>query len=202
MPLFDLDDSGVVRTRLMGSAGRRILCRSPEMESLIRAEVAKLVSDHVAGSNQLDGLIYMAGWKETQFVPLYIGKAETTGRGGDALSANLKNLERDTSKFARWGDGYSYHIGDLSACVLPGHEPRHQQDKYRDWASTMFESSPAETPKLRRQVWFWAKAWNNQTLGIWTELGPTRLAFLEYTLIGVASMASPMLLNREGRQRR
>lgn len=76
------------------------------MESLIRAEVAKLVSDYVTGSNQLDGLIYMAGWKETQFVPLYIGKAETTGRGGNALSANLKNLERDTSKFARWGDGY------------------------------------------------------------------------------------------------
>ena len=37
--LFDLDDSGVVRTRLMGSAGRRILYRSPEIESLIRAEV-------------------------------------------------------------------------------------------------------------------------------------------------------------------
>jgi hypothetical protein len=31
-----------------------------------------------------------------------------------------------------------------------------------------------------------------------SELGPTRLAFLEYLLIGVAGLAFPGLLNREG----
>jgi len=38
--------------------------------------------------------------------------------------------------------------------------------------------------------------------GIWEELGPTRLAFLEYLLIGVAGLMSPHLLNREGIGRR
>jgi hypothetical protein len=65
----------------------------------------------------------------------------------------------------------------------------------------LFEQTPTEQPVLRQPVWFWATAWDNRTTGIWQELGPTRLAFLEYTLIGVASMISPDLLNREGRQR-
>ena len=35
-------------------------------------------------------------------------------------------------------------------------------------------------------------------MGVWEELGPTPLAFLEYLLIGVAGLVSPRLLNREG----
>jgi hypothetical protein len=172
------------------------------MESLVRTEAAKAVSDYQAGKQRIDGLIYMMGWRQDQsLIPLYIGKTEVTGRGDRNLSVNLKNLDRDTSKFARWGDGYAYHVGDLSACVVPGHDPRRRQEKYSDWASKLFEQAPTEQPVLRQPVWFWATAWDNRTTGIWQELGPTRLAFLEYTLIGVASMISPDLLNREGRQR-
>ena len=172
------------------------------MEALLRSEARRAVEDYESGRHDIDGLIYMMGWTEAnRFIPLYIGKAETLGRGGGNLSANLKNLDRDASKFARWGDGYAYHIGDLSACVLPGHPELYQHEKYRDWASTLFEIVPTDRPVLSKPVWFWASAWDKSHHGIWEELGPTRLAFLEYTMIGVASMISPYLLNREGRQR-
>ena len=200
VPLFDESD-GLVKIRPVGRSQRPTLCRSRAMEAQVRSEVETIIEDHPTHGN-LDGLLYMMGMKRPDhFLPLYIGKAETLGRGEKKFSANLKNLNRDTSKFARWGDGYAYHIGDLSACALLGHPPDKQTDKYRDWASALFLHVPTARPVLREQVWFWAKAWNNQWSGIWQELGPTRLAFLEYTLIGVASMVSPQLLNREGRQR-
>jgi len=91
------------------------------MEALVRSEVDAIVKDHREHGN-LDGLIYIMGMKRPDlFLPLYIGKAETLGRGDKNFSANLANLSRDTSKFARWGDGYAYYIGDLSGCALLGH---------------------------------------------------------------------------------
>ena len=162
-------------------------------------ETAKLVDDWRSGTHQYDGLIYFMGWKDAdQFVPLYIGKTETIGKGDQNLSANVKNLITDRSKFARWGDNYAYHIGDLSACVLPGHKPEKRTTKYGAWATTLFVDEPSLTPKLKQPVYFWAKAWNRTETGIWEELGPTPLAFLEYLLIGVAGRVSPALLNREG----
>ena len=200
VPLFDESD-GRVKVRPVGRSQRPTLYRSPAMEALVRSEVDAIIEDHREHGN-LDGLIYMMGTKRPDhFLPLYIGKAETLGRGDKNFSANLANLDRDTSKFARWGDGYAYHIGDLSACALLGHPPDKQTDKYRDWARALFLHVPTDRPVLSEQVWFWAKAWDQRWSGIWKELGPTRLAFLEYTLIGVASMISTSLLNREGRQR-
>lgn len=58
--------------------------------------------------------------------------------------------------------------------------------------------APSPVPTLKCPVHFWAKAWNPAHTGIWEELGPTSLAFLEYMLIGVAGRVSPGLLNREG----
>jgi hypothetical protein len=169
------------------------------MESLVHAETGKLVEHWSAGKRGFDGLIYCIGWRERdRLVPLYIGKAETLGKGDGNLSANLKNLATDRSKFARWGDNYAYHIGDLSACVLPGHEPGRRSGKYQSWARTLFEEVPSATPRLRQPVYFWARAWNPSHVGVWEDLGPTPLAFLEYLLIGVAGMVSPVLLNREG----
>jgi hypothetical protein len=55
---------------------------------------------------------------------------------------------------------------------------------------------------LAFDVYFWAKAWKRTDVGVWSELSPTRLAFLEYLLIGVASTAfDGSLLNYEGRNR-
>jgi hypothetical protein len=135
-------------------------------------------------------------------VPFYIGKTETIRKGDRNLSVNIKNLHTDRSKFARWGDGYAYHIGDLSAVVLPGHDPGKINKKYKDWAESLFLKYPTETPELKDEVFFWAKAWKKEEVGIWPDFGATRLTFLEYLLIGVASSAFPDdLLNREGQNR-
>ena len=199
VPLFATGANGVVAHRMLGRASRPILMRSPEMEALILAETAKLVEDWKSGQHRYDGLIYCMGWRqEGQFIPLYIGKTETIGKGAGNLSANIKNLKTDKSKFARWGDNYAYHVGDLSACVLTGHADGKQAIKYRAWADRLFENVPSLTPKLRRPVYFWAAAWDKSMTGVWEELGPTSLAFLEYLLIGVAGRVSPVLLNREG----
>ena len=199
VPLFKADAEGVVAHRMLGRTSRPVLMRSPEMEALILVETDKLVEDWESGRHRYDGLIYCMGERQgDQFIPLYIGKTETFGKGAGNLSANIKNLKTDKSKFARWGDNYAYHVGDLSACVLPGHADEKQTIKYQAWAEQLFVSVPALTPKLHRPIYFWAAAWDKSMTGVWEELGPTSLAFLEYLLIGVAGRVSPVLLNREG----
>ncbi len=202
VPLFDATDSGRVATRRHGHDGRILLCRSEQMESLVRAEAAKAVNDYLAGGQQIDGLIHMMGWIENQrFIPLYICKTETSWQGGKTLSQTLRNLDRKKVMFAHWGDSYHYNFGALSACSVPGHHARDQRERYHDWANKLFEKVPAEQPILRRPVWFWTTAWDNRKTGIWKEVGPTSLAFLEHSLIGVAGMISPGLLNRESLHR-
>ncbi|MEI8168839.1 MAG: hypothetical protein WCG50_04130 [Rhodoferax sp.] len=205
VPLFGIDREGAVRQRVIGKdrTSRPVLERSLETEKLILNETEKLLEDWRSGAHRYDGLIYCIGWKQSKhFIPLYIGKTETIGKGDGNLSANLKNLKSDKSKFARWGDNYAYHIGDLSACTLPGHAEAKRTEKYSAWAATLFEDAPSIAPRLRQPVYFWATAWNHSHVGIWEELGPTSLAFLEYLLIGVAGRVSPDLLNREGVGRR
>ncbi len=203
VPLFDSSDEQVVRTREIGKANiRRVLCRSGAMEALIRLAASTLVDDWEKGTRQFDGLIYMAGTVEDEtFAPLYIGKAEVAGKTSGVLSANLKGVQTDTSKFARWGDGYAYHIGDLSACAVPGHDPRKITKKYLAWAQALFVEFPSYQPVLRKPVYFWVKAWKPENLGVSEELGQTSLANLEYELIGVAGRVFPDLLNYEGRAR-
>jgi hypothetical protein len=122
-----------------------------------------LVPDWTSGTKKFDGMLYMMGWKRSgSFVPLYIGKTESTGRGG-GLSVNITNLRTDKSKFARWGDNHAYHIGDLSACVLPGYDERKKVPKYRAWADCLFIEG---TVKLREPVYFWATPWDRTQTGI------------------------------------
>jgi hypothetical protein len=194
VPLFATDDDEV-KVRTVGRDDRPVLMRSEECDAKILAETDLLVADWKSGSHKYDGMIYMMGWMEDAFIPLYIGKTETLGKGDGNLSVNIKNLHTDRSKFARWGDGYQYHIGDLSACVL-GHENK-QTLKYASWAKCLFASGT----QLKRPVYFWAKAWDASEVGVWEEYGPTSLAFLEYLLIGVAGKIYPDLLNRKGLSR-
>ncbi len=205
VPLFDCDDSRRVRTRRIGSSNPRpVLCRHPEMDALMLRQTALLVGDWKSKQNQYDGIIYMMFVPQTngEILPLYIGKAETLGKGDGNLSANLVRIDKDRSKFARWGDNYQYHIGDLSAAALGGHPADKISPKYIRWAEVLFEDAPCEHPKLRQDVRFWAKAWKSSDVGIWAEMSPTRLTFLEYLLIGVASSVfGDRLLNAEGRNR-
>jgi hypothetical protein len=111
----------------------------------------------------------MAAEEAGHVVPLYIGKTETLGKGDGNLSANIKGIDKDTSKFTRWGDNNAY---------------------------------PSAAPVLQRPVYFWSKAWSSGEVGVLEELGPTKLTFLEYQIIGVASSAfGESLLNREGQNR-
>lgn len=86
--------------------------------------------------------------------------------------------------------------------VLPGHSDAAISNKYTSWAESLFVSYPSVEPKLKKEVFFWCSAWSNTNLSIWHDFGATRLTFLEYLMIGVASAAFPMtLLNREGHSR-
>lgn len=205
VPLFDTSAEQNVSTVSIGrSRPRQVLRRSVEMENLVLAETDLLIADWKSGRMKYDGLIYLMYTirEQGEVIPLYIGKAETFGKNGGNLSANIANLHRDKSKFARWGDGYAYHIGDLSAVVVLGHPDDKKLSKYTNWASILFEEFPRQNPKLKIPVHFWAKAWRNSDVGIWSDFGPTRLTFLEYLMIGVASSAYPdFLLNREGQNR-
>ena len=202
-PLFDIDPQFMVRIRKSGRTNvRNILARSESMEANVIAQTAILTDDILHQREQYDGLIYMMfTCHQDEVLPLYIGKTESKGRT-NLISANIKDVARVKDKFARWGDNYQYHIGDLSAIVLPGHDARHMTIKYQRWAESLFVAYPAEKPQLKQEIRFWCKAWNRNDTGIWPEFGPTRLTFLEYLLIGVASSLFPeTLLNREGHSR-
>jgi hypothetical protein len=204
VPLFETSSGLFVKTKQIGKPTlKSILCRHPEMDTLIRTECAKLIEDWKQKAFAYDGLIYMMLAEEPEgVVPLYIGKTETLGKTNGNLSANIKNIKTDTQKFARWGDNYKYHIGDLSAAVLLGHDPKEIKYKYIDWARSLFDKHPTDAPALKRKLFFWTKAWSSKNLGPWVEFGPTSLTFLEYLLIGVASsIFGDVLLNLEGRNR-
>jgi len=183
---------------------RKVLQRSLAMETLMRREVGKVVEDHRTKTAIYDGIIYMMHTKgdDGGVVPFCIGKSETLGKTSGLLSVNLERVATDTSKFARWRDNYAYHIGDLSAIVLSGHDEKVQTNKYRSWATALFEGVNKDRPRLRKPVFFWVRAWKKEDVGIWTEFGPSRLSFLEYMLIGVASSLFPQeFLNRKGHNR-
>jgi hypothetical protein len=168
------------------------------MEALIVREVGKILSPMNAKS---EGLLYMMHWREEsgRIIPLYIGRAGKYGKGDGNISANLLGIESDTTKFARWGSGYAYHIGDLSAAACPGHGASKLVRKYHRWAKRLFLDAPACTPTLRRPVYFWATTWSPEAYSIWPDFGSCFLSFQEYLLIGVAAQLFPdSLLNDEG----
>lgn len=198
VPLFTCDDVGRVTSSPFGKDCRLILCRSVAMEKLIVREVGRVL---LSGNNQSEGLLYMMHWRDDfdRIVPLYIGRAGKYGRTGGNISANLLNIEKDTSKFARWGSSYAYHIGDLSAAACPGHRSEKIVKKYSRWAHRLFSDAPAATPVLRQPVYFWATAWDRNSYNVWPDFGTCSLSFQEYLLIGVASELFPdTLLNDEG----
>ena len=206
VPLFESDNSLDVSVHQVGRNERLLLKRSPEMEGVVESHVECLINDW-REAREFDGLIYLMFYKgpEDNVIPLYIGKTESQGKESGKLSVNIEDLSpRNRGKFARWGDGYQYHIGDLSAVVL-GHAEKYQCKKYKNWANTLFIDYPVSMPKqprLKFPVFFWAKSWRKDDIGPWEDFGPTNLTFLEYLLIGIASSAFPNeVLNTEGQNR-
>ena len=138
VPLFDSFDEHRVKSYEPAS-GKRRLCRSPAMEHEIITMVAKGLE-----RPSWRGLIYVMAWGDFEHLrPLYIGKAGRFGKSEGKLSANLKNLQSDKSKFARWGDGNDYHIGDLSQALYGWSAYKEPSQKYLRWAEVLFaERSP------------------------------------------------------------
>lgn len=133
VPLFHTGDGLTVETREKG-AGKRLLCRSPEMEQAI----IKLVDQGLTEPSWA-GLLYVMAWGSRQSLrPLYIGKADRYGKTPGKLSANLASLATDKGKFARWGDGNAYHIGDLSQAVFGWSAYKDAGQKYERWAEILF----------------------------------------------------------------
>lgn len=135
-------------------------------------------------------------------IPRYIGKAAKYGNDGESLSNNLKNVRTNRTKFARWGNGYAYHIGDLSNAVLNHHDieayhtDRSAPGKYQQWAEELFING---SRKLREPVYFWARPWRIDDTGPFYDF-ETKLEALEYYLIALAGSLYPeILLNTEGR---
>ncbi|PRX17187.1 hypothetical protein BX659_1572 [Orenia metallireducens] len=203
VPLFETDGL-FVNSFDYGKKVRKILKRNEEMENLVISEVNKVIDDFNSGKEDYEGLIYMMYWKrDNGVIPLYIGKSEKYGRKGGNLSINIANIERNRGKFCRWGYNYAYHIGDLSAIVLPGHSDKKKNRKYKEWGDRLFEEVNSITPKLREETYFWIRAWRKEDIGPWEEFGQTSLTFLEYLLIGLASdIFTDTLLNYEGVNRK
>ncbi|SEA10854.1 hypothetical protein SAMN04488065_1880 [Haloplanus vescus] len=194
IPLFETDENLNSEFKYYGNDDRRILKRSEEMEALVRGEGRKVINDWHTADDTYDGLIYLMYWLEDgEVIPLYVGKAGKYGRDGEGLSANLRGLRgSSTGKFARWGDGHYYHIGNLSAIIFD--HDKNQKQKYRKWADRLFSGGR----QLRQPTYFWTKAWKQDDIGLFHDF-EVPLEQLEYQIIGVASDLYPdLLLNSEG----
>jgi hypothetical protein len=197
VPLFATDPNGVVEVFTHGRDGRPMLRRSAAMEELLAGTAERVLA---APHGEAEGVLYLMHRLDAagHVVPLYVGKAGRYGRGG-GVSVNLASIRTNTGKFSRWGYGYAYHMGDLSAAALFGHLPGKVTPKYRRWARSLFVEAPAEAPRLVTPVRFWCTAWGPNSRNIWPEFGACSLSFAEYLLIGVASLLFPAdLLNDEG----
>lgn len=153
VPLFDASSDLTVGTREL-RPGKQLVCRSRLMEEAILEAVRQGLE-----RPSWRGLLYMMVWGTREsFRPLYIGKAGRFGKTEGQLSGNLKNLGRDKSKFARWGDGNDYHIGDLSHALYGWEAYRPPTRKYLHWAEVLFvERTPL---RLREQTSFFLIPWD------------------------------------------
>lgn len=197
VPLFNVYNDGTVKTFPYGIDSRPMLERSQEMEDLLIKQVEIVVKNP---TDFMQGILYMMFKQENSNIyPLYIGRAGKFGHDGCVISANLYNIRKNKSKFARWGYNYAYHIGDLSAAVLHGHKSDKISPKYKRWGHSLFNEIPSHSPRLNFPVKFWCTGWNADCPNIWQEFGSCSLGFIEYLLIGVAATLFPQhLLNNEG----
>ncbi|MGD9310023.1 MAG: hypothetical protein PVG51_12825 [Desulfosarcina sp.] len=200
VPLFNVTNRSVSILTIGRGPGRHVLQRSAAMDKLIVSEVQKVNDDHKKGLGRYDGLIYlMYKMRGDLVIPVYVGKALKHRQGtDDRLSATLQAIERNQDKFCRWGYGYAYHVGGLSAIVCPGHPDEKKAQKYVRWADRLFKNHPSKKPKLKAPVYFWIKAWKKGETGIWPDFGPTTLTFLESLLIGIAADLFPHQLLNDG----
>jgi len=158
VPLFDADETLIVRTKLMGNSEKQILKRSPAMENAVISCIEQGLS-----TPEWEGMMYVMGWgMGSTFRPLYVGKAERRGVK-HGVSGNIANIRKNSGKFARWGDGLDYHIGDLSHAMFEFEAYRKPMKKYKRWASTLFRS--VSPPMLTETVNLYLAPWCADSTG-------------------------------------
>jgi hypothetical protein len=188
VPIFEEEAPLQVVTRISG--GRRLLCRSQEMETAVIDMV-----EAGLGAPDWEGLLYVMGWGEPDaFKVLYVGKAERKGVK-HPISANIVSIRTNKHKFARWGDGLSYHIGDLSQALFGFKAYRQAPATHRRWAQTLFTTF--EPPVLKQRVYLYLIPWFSGMTG------PSGLAgslpAVEKEVIALAGFQfADSILNRDG----
>ena len=151
-PLFDAGPALEVRTQVVGRNERRLLRRSAEME----AAMIDLVQDGLNDPRWI-GLLYIMAWGTPGDVEqLYVGMTRKDGQK-HPISGNIRRLDKDKSKFARWGDGNAYHIGDLSQALFRFKAYKGVEPKYEAWASTLF--ARRDPPVLKQRVMLCIVPW-------------------------------------------
>lgn len=193
IPLFSVDKDLVVQTQEKQTKQndiRRLLMRSEAMESAI----IEIVESGL-GNPEWEGLFYIMGVNELpDFSIMYVGKAEKRGVKHE-LSVNLRNLRKNKSRFARWGDHLAYHIGDLSQALYEFKAYRGVARKYRKWAENLFITY--DPPRLKQMVYFYVAPWYNGNKGP-SGLNSS-LPAVEKEIIALASVAfRKTLLNVDG----
>lgn len=191
-PLLATNDALEVQTHLRGrDLNRRLLTRAPGFDSTVTEMIETGLQDPT-----WTGLLYLMGTGDAQdFKPLYIGKTERRGVVHD-VSRNIANIRRNADKFARWGYGLNYHVGDLSHALFDFAAYREPTPKYRRWAEILFDKFDPPTLKVPVTV-LWLP-WHE------TSRGPSgltgSLAAAEKEVIALAgALHGDRLLNVDGR---
>lgn len=143
-PLFATNDALEVQTHLRGrDLNRRLLTRALGFDSTVTEMIETGLHDP-----SWPGLLYLMGTRDAQdFRPLYIGKTERRGVRHE-VSRNIANIRHNTNKFARWGYGLDYHVGDLSHALFDFAAYRAPTPKYRRWAEVLFATFNPPTLKV------------------------------------------------------
>lgn len=190
-PLFAADGL-TVRTHIRGREGqRKLLTRSATFdEAVIEVVEAGLARE------DWTGLLYVMGvGAREDFTPLYVGKAERRGVKHE-LSRNLANIRGNPERFARWGYGLAYHVGDLSQALFEFKGYQRPQAKYKRWATALFSSF--DPPVLKAEVSVLLVPWFEASRG--PSGFATSLPAAEKEVIALASaLFGEVLLNVDGR---
>ena len=201
VPLFYVDRETNQLFTLENENGETRILRHPFMEDMVAEEVSKVYNSFTQNNSdfEYDGLVYIVYTyldllkehvnSENEIVPLYIGKTETIGVNGK-YSVNIKNVHKklNKTKFARWGDGTAYHIGDLSDALFENRKSENF-NKYKKWAEFFFEERSIKSNKpviLKFPIYFWIKAWKKEDKGFILDL-PCSSCFLERQLISISN---------------
>lgn len=145
VPLFR--HTNLVVDTKVASGGRRILCRDFGMEDMLGSAAIRLRDDIAESRPKFLSIIYLLVSDDPDPC-FYVGICQRWGRV-HSISANIADIYPrwvGLSRFARWGDGEAWHIGQLSDALFTA------GSQHNNWADSLFVARG--TPTLKREVCF------------------------------------------------